>query len=137
VGLSFPTTLRGANTQHRLPWASLAQSLPACHAALQAARGFTFEPARKDGAPIRAVVELGATLRTALGELVASGEAFAPVVDEHGRPVAIVTTALLHAWRERPLAAQQQPQQQHPVEAMQWQQGQYQHPHRAPGIASA
>jgi osmoprotectant transport system ATP-binding protein len=90
-----------------------------------------------NGMPIRAVIEHGATLRTALGELIASGESFAPVVDEHGRPVAIVTTALLHAWLERPLAAQQQPQQQHPAEAMQWQQGQFQHPHRAPGIASA
>ncbi|MBU8894303.1 hypothetical protein DRW03_11780 [Corallococcus sp. H22C18031201] len=40
VGLSFPTTSRGANTQHRLPWPSLAQTLPACHAALGAARGY-------------------------------------------------------------------------------------------------
>ncbi|RYZ34343.1 MAG: hypothetical protein EOO71_39300 [Myxococcaceae bacterium] len=40
VGLSFPATMRGANTQHRLPWASLAQTLPACHAALQAARSY-------------------------------------------------------------------------------------------------
>ncbi|MFP2895487.1 hypothetical protein ACLEQD_02900, partial [Corallococcus sp. 4LFB] len=28
VGLSFPTTTRGANTQHRLPWASLAKTCP-------------------------------------------------------------------------------------------------------------
>ncbi|NBD07885.1 MULTISPECIES: hypothetical protein [Corallococcus] len=40
VGLSFPTATRGANTQHRLPWGSLAKSLPACHAALQGARSY-------------------------------------------------------------------------------------------------
>ncbi|NPD29598.1 hypothetical protein [Corallococcus exiguus] len=40
VGLSFPTTTRGANTQHRLPWASLEKTLPACHAALQGAKSY-------------------------------------------------------------------------------------------------
>jgi osmoprotectant transport system ATP-binding protein len=64
-----------------------------------------------NGLSIKARVGLDATLRTALGELVASGEAYAPVVDAHGRPVALVTTALLHAWLERPL------------EALAWEQG--------------
>ncbi|WP_246137507.1 hypothetical protein [Myxococcus llanfairpwllgwyngyllgogerychwyrndrobwllllantysiliogogogochensis] len=40
IGLSFPATSRGLTTQHRLPWPSLAQALPACHAALVQARGF-------------------------------------------------------------------------------------------------
>jgi osmoprotectant transport system ATP-binding protein len=74
-----------------------------------------------NGLPIKARIALDATLRTALGELVASGEAYAPVIDAHGRPVAIVTTALLHAWLERPL------------EALAWQQGAAQ-PVQAPGL---
>lgn len=41
IGLSFPATSRGLTTQHRLPWPSLAQALPVCHAALVQARGFT------------------------------------------------------------------------------------------------
>jgi osmoprotectant transport system ATP-binding protein len=53
--------------------------------------------------PVRAVVRAAATLRSALGELIAVGEQYAPVVDEHGRPVAIITTAMLHGWLERPL----------------------------------
>lgn len=56
------------------------------------------------GAPVKATVAIDATLRTALGELVASGEAFAPVVDGAGRPIALVTTALLHGWLDRPVA---------------------------------
>jgi osmoprotectant transport system ATP-binding protein len=58
-----------------------------------------------NGTPIRARVGIDATLRTALGDMVSTGEAFAPVVDAAGRPVAIVTTALLHGWLDRPLAA--------------------------------
>ena len=57
------------------------------------------------GAPIRARIALDATLRTAAGELLATGESFAPVVDAYGRPVGILTTALLHGWLERPLAS--------------------------------
>jgi len=86
-----------------------------------------------DGRPVLAVVELDATLRTALGELVAAGEAYAPVVDEHGRPIAFVTTALLHQWLARPIAAAGA----HAAETMQWQQGQYQHSHANPRTAGA
>ncbi len=56
------------------------------------------------GAPVRACIDIAATLRTALGELISSGESFAPVVDGMGRPVGIVTTALLHGWLDRPVA---------------------------------
>ncbi|WP_240360415.1 hypothetical protein [Pyxidicoccus caerfyrddinensis] len=54
VGLSFPSTSRGLTTQHRLPWTSLAQALPACHAALATATGFTlalFEEGRQPECP--------------------------------------------------------------------------------------
>ncbi len=54
VGLSFPPTSRGLTTQHRLPWASLAQALPACGPALAAARGFRlalFEEGRQPECP--------------------------------------------------------------------------------------
>lgn len=54
VGLSFPATSRGLTTQHRLPWASLAQTLPACHAALATATGFKlalFEEGRQPECP--------------------------------------------------------------------------------------
>jgi osmoprotectant transport system ATP-binding protein len=57
------------------------------------------------GAPVRARIAIDATLRTALGDLVATGESFAPVVDGAGRPVAVITTAMLHGWLDRPLAA--------------------------------
>ncbi|MCB0879777.1 MAG: ABC transporter ATP-binding protein [Thermoleophilia bacterium] len=58
------------------------------------------------GAPVKARIAIDATLRTALADLIASGEQFAPVVDGHGHPVGIVTSALLHGWLERPLASQ-------------------------------
>ncbi|WP_343073344.1 hypothetical protein [Pyxidicoccus fallax] len=54
VGLSFPATSRGLTTQHRLPWASLAQALPACHGALSTAAGFKlalFEEGRQPECP--------------------------------------------------------------------------------------
>ncbi|WP_368670852.1 hypothetical protein [Myxococcus sp. AM010] len=54
VGLSFPATSRGLTTQHRVPWRSLARTLPACHAALSSARGFTlglFEEGRQPECP--------------------------------------------------------------------------------------
>ncbi|MCY1016329.1 hypothetical protein [Pyxidicoccus sp. MSG2] len=54
VGLSFPSTSRGLTTQHRLPWTSLAQALPACHAALATATGFKlalFEEGRQPECP--------------------------------------------------------------------------------------
>ncbi|QSQ19717.1 hypothetical protein JY651_31065 [Pyxidicoccus parkwayensis] len=54
VGLSFPSTSRGLTTQHRLPWASLAQTLPACRAALATATGFKlalFEEGRQPECP--------------------------------------------------------------------------------------
>jgi osmoprotectant transport system ATP-binding protein len=70
-----------------------------------------------NGAPVRARVDIGATLRTALGELVASGEAFAPVVDGMGRPIGIVTTALLHGWLDRPVATSVD---QHAAAGIEW-----------------
>ncbi|MCP3138834.1 hypothetical protein [Pyxidicoccus xibeiensis] len=54
VGLSFPATSRGLTTQHRVPWASLSQALPACHAALASATGFKlalFEEGRQPECP--------------------------------------------------------------------------------------
>jgi hypothetical protein len=51
VGLSFPATSRGANTQHRLPWVSLAKTLPTCHAALGAARGYAVSLVEEGRAP--------------------------------------------------------------------------------------
>jgi hypothetical protein len=54
---------------------------------------------------VRTSVLATATLRTALGELVAVGEQYAPVVDEAGRPIAIVTTSLVPQGLERPLNA--------------------------------
>lgn len=54
VGLSFPPSSRGLTTQHRLPWASLAQTLPACHAALATVSGFKlalFEEGRQPECP--------------------------------------------------------------------------------------
>ena len=57
-----------------------------------------------NGAAVRARIAIDATLRTALGELVESGEQYAPVVDAMGRPLAVVTTAMLHGWLERPLS---------------------------------
>ncbi|MCW2923761.1 MAG: transporter related [Thermoleophilia bacterium] len=56
-----------------------------------------------NGSAVRATVAIDATLRTALGDLIATGEQFAPVVDAGGRPLAVVTTALLHGWLDRPL----------------------------------
>ena len=57
-----------------------------------------------NGAPIKATVRIDSTLRTALGDLITTGETYAPVVDASGRPVAVVTTALLHGWLDRPMA---------------------------------
>jgi osmoprotectant transport system ATP-binding protein len=56
-----------------------------------------------NGSHVTALVAIDATLRTALGDLIAAGAQYAPVVDAHGRPVAIVTTALLHGWLDRPM----------------------------------
>jgi len=58
------------------------------------------------GQPVRARIAIDATLRTALSDLVGAGEAFAPVVGADGRPLAVVTTAMLHGWLERPVHAQ-------------------------------
>lgn len=41
VGFTFSPASRGVTTQHRIPWPSLAQSLPECHAELSAVRGYT------------------------------------------------------------------------------------------------
>jgi hypothetical protein len=41
VGFTFTAGSRGATTQHRIPWPSLAQSMPECHAQLSAVRGYT------------------------------------------------------------------------------------------------
>jgi osmoprotectant transport system ATP-binding protein len=57
-----------------------------------------------DGSAVTARVAIDSTLRTALGDLVGAGAQYAPVVDAQGRPVAIVTTALLHGWLDRPMA---------------------------------
>jgi osmoprotectant transport system ATP-binding protein len=57
------------------------------------------------GAPIRTCIAADATLRTALGELTASGSAYAPVMDAHGRPVGVITTDMLHGWLQRPVGA--------------------------------
>lgn len=40
VGFTFMPGSRGATTQHRLPWPSLARSLPECHAELSTAKGY-------------------------------------------------------------------------------------------------
>jgi hypothetical protein len=40
VGITFMPTSRGATTQHRLPWSSLARSMPECHAELSAVKGY-------------------------------------------------------------------------------------------------
>lgn len=40
VGFTFMPGSRGATTQHRLPWPSLARSLPQCHAELSAAKSY-------------------------------------------------------------------------------------------------
>ncbi|ADO70080.1 hypothetical protein [Stigmatella aurantiaca] len=40
VGITFAQTSRGATTQHRLPWSSLAQSMPECHAELASGHGY-------------------------------------------------------------------------------------------------
>jgi hypothetical protein len=40
VGFTFMATSRGATTQHRIPWPSLAQSMPECYEKLSAARGY-------------------------------------------------------------------------------------------------
>ncbi|WP_338873616.1 hypothetical protein [Myxococcus stipitatus] len=68
VGLSFPSTSRGLTTQHRLPWPSMAQTLPACHAALTQAKDFTlslFEEGRQPECPTAcAFVTEASTRRT-------------------------------------------------------------------------
>ncbi|AGC42841.1 hypothetical protein MYSTI_01493 [Myxococcus stipitatus DSM 14675] len=68
VGLSFPSTSRGLTTQHRLPWPSMAQSLPICHAALTRAKGFKlslFEEGSQPECPTAcAFVTEAATRRT-------------------------------------------------------------------------
>lgn len=40
VGFTFMPSSRGATTQHRIPWPSLAKSMPECHAELSAVRGY-------------------------------------------------------------------------------------------------
>jgi hypothetical protein len=40
VGFTFMPTSRGTTTQHRLPWPSLARSMPRCHAELSAVKGY-------------------------------------------------------------------------------------------------
>nr|WP_044889391.1 hypothetical protein [Myxococcus hansupus] len=71
VGLSFPATSRGLTTQHRLPWRSLAQSLPACHAVLTTARDYTlalFEEGRQPECPTACVFVTEATSRRTVCE---------------------------------------------------------------------
>jgi hypothetical protein len=40
VGITFAQTSRGATTQHRLPWSSLALSMPECYAELASGKGY-------------------------------------------------------------------------------------------------
>ncbi len=40
VGFTFMATSRGATTQHRIPWPSLAQSMPECYAQLSTVRSY-------------------------------------------------------------------------------------------------
>jgi len=85
-----------------------------------------------NGSPVRARVTLDTTLRSALDALVSTGEFFAPVLDELGRPVAVVTTALLHGWLERPLPGAVDA---HAAAQVAWQQpaAAHQHPHYGTG----
>ena len=99
----------GDTTLRRLALASV-EELPLIPLDIAAAQGFGLyvdaegRPVHwANHAPVRATIALDANLRTALGELVAVGEQYAPVVDAAGRPVAIVTTAMLHGWLDRPL----------------------------------
>lgn len=71
VGLSFPATSRGLTTQHRLPWALLAQAVPACHAALSSASSFKlalFEEGRQPECPTACAFVTEAASRRTLCE---------------------------------------------------------------------
>lgn len=71
VGLSFPSTSRGLTTQHRLPWTSLAQAMPACQAALATATGFKlalFEEGRQPECPTACAFVTEAASRRTLCE---------------------------------------------------------------------
>ncbi|MCW2928285.1 MAG: transporter ATP-binding protein [Thermoleophilia bacterium] len=73
------------------------------------------------GMPITCTVSADATLRSALGELIARNAAYAPVVDELGRPLGVLTTAMLHAWLERPIAGVADAAR-HPAATVAWEQ---------------
>ncbi len=51
VGVSFMPTSRGVTTQHRLPWPSLAESMPECHAELSAVKGYALALSRRATCP--------------------------------------------------------------------------------------
>jgi len=88
-----------------------------------------------NGQPIRVTVSLNATLRTALGELIGAGEQYAPVVDQHGRPVAMVTTQLLHGWLQRPVG-EVATHEAHVARAFDQPGAAHAHPHPGHGAAS-
>jgi hypothetical protein len=68
VGFTFMPGSRGATTQHRIPWPSLAQSMPECHAELSSVRGYAlslFEEGNLPECPLTcAVVHETRTRRT-------------------------------------------------------------------------
>ncbi|MDY7229206.1 hypothetical protein [Hyalangium rubrum] len=51
VGFAFMPTSRGVTTQHRIPWPSLAQSMPECHEELSAAKGYALALYEEGGQP--------------------------------------------------------------------------------------
>jgi osmoprotectant transport system ATP-binding protein len=97
----------GDSTLRRLALATVGQ-LPLIPLDVAHAQGFglyvdeTGRPVQwTSGQPVTATLTLTMTLRSALGELIGAGATFAPVVDEHGRPVALLTSDLLHGWLHR------------------------------------
>jgi hypothetical protein len=51
VGFTFMPSSRGMTTQHRIPWPSLAQSMPECHAELSAVRGYAMALFEEENLP--------------------------------------------------------------------------------------
>ncbi len=51
VGFTFMPTSRGATTQHRIPWPSLARSMPECHAALSSVSGYALALFEEESLP--------------------------------------------------------------------------------------
>lgn len=51
AGFTFMPASRGATTQHRIPWPSLAQSMPECHAELSSVRGYAMALFEEENLP--------------------------------------------------------------------------------------